>query len=185
VAALPLLLACACTSAADLPAETENLHPSPPGGPIGFDDLVTGTDVTEQYPHATFSSDPGCTVRVSDYAGLAASAPNYVFTYYTCPNGATASVYVDFDVPVNGLSFKGVGVNDDGKVATLHVVTVSGMRTVEMKGQGDPTTPVLVDLSDYEGVTRLEIVDVNDLYGMGFDDFAFEPEEIEFKLPSR
>jgi hypothetical protein len=183
--AVPLLLACACTNASDLPGENGTLHSSPPGGPVGFDDLETGTDVTSQYGHATFSSDPGCTCRVSDYAGLAASPPNYVFTYYTCPNGATASVYVDFDVPVHRVAFKGVGVNNAAKVATVHVVTVEGTHSVDMIGQGDPATPVAVDLSDFEGVTRLEIVDVNDPYGMGFDDFAFEPEGFDFKLPDR
>jgi hypothetical protein len=142
---------------------------------IGFDDLPTGTDVTNQYAvHATFSSDPGCACRASDDAGLAASPPNYVFTYYTCANGPTASVFVDFAKPVRKLSFKGIGVNDSTKVATLHIVTASGTQSVDMIGKGDYAVPVLVDLSQYDGVTRLEIVDVSDAYGMGFDDFAFE-----------
>jgi hypothetical protein len=175
---LPLagLLLCACSNSVDLTASNEDLHPWAPGAPIGFDDLATGTDVTGQYPHATFSSDPGCSCQASDAAGIAASAPNYIFTYYTCPTGATASVYVDFDVPVHKLAFKGVGVNNDTKVATLRVVTASETHSVDMIGRGDPSTPMLVDLSEFEHVTRLEIVDVDDLYGMGFDDFVFEAE---------
>ncbi len=179
--ALPVLLACAgCTSAADVGSEnTDLMHPQVAGAPIGFDDLVPGTDVTSQYAHATFSSDPGCSAQVSDYAGLAASLPNYLFTYETCAAGLTASVYVDFDVPVHALQFKGVGVNNATRVATLRVITTEGVETVEMTGQGDPTTPVLVDLSRYEHVLRLEIVDVSDPYGMGFDDFAFVAEDQE------
>jgi hypothetical protein len=175
VPAAALLLG-ACSNSVDLAAGNEDVHPLAPGAPIGFDDLVTGTDVAGQYVHAAFSSDPGCACRASDAAGMAASPPNYLFTYYTCPNGANASVYVDFDLPVHGLSFKGVGVNNSTKVATLHVVTVEGAHSVDMVGQGDPTTPVLVDLSQFEHVTRLEIVDVDDPYGMGFDDFAFQVE---------
>jgi hypothetical protein len=170
------LLVSACSNSVDLSAGNEDLHPLLPGAPIGFDDLVTGTDVSAQYPHATFSSDPGCACQASDAAGMAASAPNYIFTYYTCPNGASASVFVDFDVPVHELSFKGVGVNGAAKVATLRVTNDEGVQTVDMVGQGDPTTPVQVDLTKFQHVTRLEIVDVNDDYGMGFDDFVFQPQ---------
>jgi hypothetical protein len=142
---------------------------------IGFDDLATGTDVTTQYAaHATFSSDPGCACRASSDAGLAASPPNYIFTYYTCATGPTASVFVDFPRPVRKVSFKGIGVNDASKVATIHVVTASGTQSVDLVGKGDYAVPVVVDLSSYQDVTRLEIVGVNDAYGMGFDDFAFE-----------
>jgi hypothetical protein len=174
LAAAVLVLMCGCSNSVDLSGADQNLHPWQPGTPIGFDDLATGTDVTQQYPHATFSSDPGCSCQASDAAGIAASPPNYLFTYYTCPTGPTASVYVDFDVPVGKLSFKGVGVNDATKVATLHVVTVGGTYSVDMVGQGDPSTPVLVDLSRFQHVVRLEIVDVDDPWGMGFDDFAFD-----------
>lgn len=177
---LPLAALClgagGCSNSVDVAAAGEDLRPWVPGTPVGFDDLRTGTDVTGQYPHATFSSDPGCACETSDAAGMAASAPNYVFTYYTCPTGATASVFVDFDVAVHDLSFKGVGVNNAVKVATIHVMTDDGVHTVDMVGQGDPTTPVLVDLSRFQHVTRLEIVDVNDPYGMGFDDFVFQAE---------
>jgi hypothetical protein len=150
-----------------------------PGDPIGFDNVDTGTQVTRQYEHATFSSEAGCSCVVSDADGIAASQPNYIFTYYSCPSGPNAPVYVDFDQPVHKLSFKAVGVNNTGNVATLHVVTTSGSRTLPLVGQGDATVPVAVDLSGDEHVVRLEIVDVNDLYGMGFDDFAFEVEPEE------
>jgi hypothetical protein len=142
---------------------------------INFDNVATGTNVTTQYSaHATFSSDPGCACQASSDAGLAASPPNYIFTFYTCPTGATASVFVDFAKPVRGLSFKGIGVNDTGKVATINVVTAAGKQSLDMMGQGNYAVPVKVDLSSFSDVTRLEIVHPNDFEGMGFDDFAFQ-----------
>jgi hypothetical protein len=163
-----------------LGTDNDQLRPLQPGAPIGFDDVNTGVQVTQQYAHATFSSEPGCACLVSDAAGIAASKPNYLFTYYSCPSGVNAPAYVDFDKPVHNLAFKAVGVNSTGKVASLHVVTPSGTRDLPLVGQGDPTVPVTVDLSDHQRVQRLEIVDVNDPYGMGFDDFTFEVEEDTF-----
>jgi hypothetical protein len=142
---------------------------------INFDDLVVGTNVTNQYAaHATFSSDPGCYCQVRNDAGLAASQPNYCMTFYSCANGATASVFLDFAKPVRGLSFKGIGVNNTGKVATINIVTAAGKQSMDMVGMGNALKPLPVDLSSYSGVTRLEIVNINDLQGMGFDDFGFQ-----------
>lgn len=142
---------------------------------LGFDDVATGTAVTNQYAaYATFSSDAGCSCRASSDAGLAASPPNYLFTFYTCPSGPTASVFVDFAKPVRGLSFKGIGINNTGKVATLHVVTAAGTQSMDLVGQGNVSKPVVVDLSSFTDVTRLEIVNVTDFEGLGVDDVAFE-----------
>jgi hypothetical protein len=142
---------------------------------INFDDVPLGTHVTNQYAtHATFSSDPGCYCRASNDGGLASSQPNYILTFYTCPTGPTASVFVDFAKPVSGLSFKGIGVNNTGKVATINIVTAAGKQSTDLMGQGTALTPLPVDLSSYSGVTRLEVVNITDLQGMGFDDFAFQ-----------
>ncbi len=142
---------------------------------INFDDLPLGTDVTNQYgKYATFASDPGCACRVSDDAGAAASPPNYIFTYYTCANGDRASVFVDFARPVRNLRFNGVGVNSSGKVATLRLITASGTQTADLVGGSGSSLTAKVDVSFARDVERLEIGDVDDAFGMGFDDFSFD-----------
>ena len=141
---------------------------------LGFDDVALGTKITTQYAaHATFSSDPGCALE-TDQDTVTSSNPNLVMTYYSCDTGENASVFVDFAKPVRELSFMAIGVNDTTKVATLHVVTRSGTSSVDLVGRGDPDTPFRVDLTKYTDVTRLEVTDVTDSYGLGFDDFAFE-----------
>jgi len=142
---------------------------------IAFDDVDAGVRITDQYgKHATFSSDPGCGCDTSVSAGLAASAPNYLFTYYACPTGPTASIFVDFVRPVRNVRFTLVGVNSDAKVAEVRLARgAEAAETRDMIGLGNYTKPVTFQ-SEAEGVTRLEITRVNDAFGLGFDDLAFD-----------
>ena len=82
---------------------------------------------------------------------------------------------VAFTKPVRGLRFKLVGVNGSGKVATARIVHAAGTKTTkDAIGKGNYATPVVVDLSDATDVTRLDLVDVDDAYGLGLDDLEFE-----------
>jgi hypothetical protein len=45
--------------------------------------------------------------------------------------------------------------------------------TFSITGYADPFTPELVDLSDYDDVTRVEVVDITDGGGIGYDDIRF------------
>lgn len=143
---------------------------------ISFDDVAEGTTILAQYAKwATFSSDPGCACSTTGSAGLAASSPSYLWTYYSCANGDAAAMNVAFTKPVRALRFKLVGVNGSGKVATARLLNRDGTKTTkDAIGKGDYATPVVVDLADATDITRLEIVDVNDAYGLGLDDLEFD-----------
>ena len=143
---------------------------------ISFDDVAEGTTILAQYAKwATFSSDPGCACSTTGSAGLAASSPSYLWTYYSCANGDAAAMNVAFTKPVRALRFKLVGVNGSGKVATARLLHRDGTKTTkDAIGKGDYATPVVVDLADATDITRLEIVDVNDAYGLGLDDLEFD-----------
>jgi hypothetical protein len=148
---------------------------------LGFDELASGTTVTNQYAKtttATFSSDPGCSLEVTSAAGVAASKPNYLFTYYTCATGPSASMFIDFAKPVKNVSFSLVGVNSSTKCATARWVKKDGTKTTaDVIGKGNYMDPVVVT-STATDVVRLEIVDVNDAYGLGLDDVSFDsPDE--------
>ena len=45
--------------------------------------------------------------------------------------------------------------------------------TVNVTGAGGPFTPLSVDLSAFTDVSRIEIVNVTDSGGIGYDDFRF------------
>jgi hypothetical protein len=141
---------------------------------IDFDALATGIVVTNQYPEATFSAPAGFanwTVAVSG----GSSQPNVLMTGPdTGGSDGLEETDVDFPCPVASLSFLGVNVDGVGTVANVNVYE-SGVltATVPVVGVGDPTTPVRVDLTSYQSVTRIEITAISDAGGIAWDDFRF------------
>jgi len=142
---------------------------------LSFDELPAGTTLTDQYAKwVTLTTDPGCALSTSTSAGVAASKPNYVWTYYSCQNGPSASYFVTFAKPVKNVAFTLVGVNGSAKVATARITKKDGTTTTtDVIGKGSSYTPVVVP-STAEDVTKLEIVDVKDAFGLGLDDLVFD-----------
>ncbi len=140
---------------------------------INFDNLPVSTVVSSQYPQAVFSSDPG-EVLLTVAQNLGSSLPNFICTapaagVIDCAH----SVIVKFTSPVNNLTFLGTGVNDTGKVAEVDVFQNGVLSsTVDMMGIST-IAPVLVDLSAFTNVTSIDIHDITDLEGIGWDDFVF------------
>jgi len=143
---------------------------------LGFDDVPTDTHVTNQYAqYAVFSSDPGCSCDAADDADMASSKPNYIFTYYTCDKGETASIFADFAKPVRGIKFKLVGVNNDAKVAAVRLVKSDGTSVKkDVTGPADDNMTLRVDVSSESDVKRLELIEVSDDYGLGLDDLELD-----------
>lgn len=137
---------------------------------INFDD-VSG-DITDQYKaDAVFSTTAGLTHKTLASAEyFKSSKPNFACATSTC----TGPSYVDFTQPVSMLSFLAVGVNNNGSIADVNVfVRGAKVATVPIVGAAMDTKPVLVDLSAYADITRIEVVNITDLSGIGYDDFKF------------
>lgn len=144
---------------------------------IDFDDLAAGAVVTNQYPVATFSSDPGFVNMVLDFPGP--SSPNILCTGADGGNvNCTAPTYIDFTPAVNGLTFYSVGCQDTGPQAQI-VIFENGVQTATV----DVVCPMLpygmIDLSAYSNVTRIELVDIVDSAGIGWDEFTLTPVPVE------
>ena len=131
--------------------------------------------VDNQYDqYAVFSSETGNVVRTLDYASTyTTSLPNF-----TCTYGSTSQCegdyIVDFTEPAFGLSLYAVGAGDTGQVAQVRVFQ-NGIETavVPVTGAGSDYTPILINLSAYPEITRIEVINVTDAYGLGWDDFSF------------
>ncbi len=155
-------------------AAMTHIDAPPPATPISvsinFDDLHGNVTVATQYPSVTFSSDPGKAIKaMSGALGFGSSPPTFI-----CAYDCDASTFLAFARPVSGIKLNAVGVNDTGKVADVRVFVGGALAATEsIVGLGHSGTPVHVDLSTYENVTRLEIVNVTDAGGIGMDDFAF------------
>lgn len=137
---------------------------------INFDDY--SGEITNQYQRdAIFSTTSGkanVTLSFADY--FQSSKPNILCGTSSCAE----PTYVDFKNPVSNLTFLSVGVNNTGKVADVNVyVRGAKAATVPLTGMGMATTPVIVDLSMYADITRIEIASITDFQGIGYDDFRF------------
>lgn len=142
---------------------------------INFDDLAGGAVVTNQYASAIFSSNAGQENR-TEAQNLGSSLPNFICTFnigggINCVN----DTYVDFTSPVMNLTFLAIGANDVGHNADVDVyVNNVFSSTVQIVGNGTPATPDFVDLSAFNNVTRIEIRNIVDVAGLGWDDFRFD-----------
>ncbi len=166
---------------------------------IDFDELSNGEVVTSQFPEATFSSSAGSVNLISAQQSIAHTPPNFICTgtahqdraerSNSSPVGGGIScgavTFVDFTNAVDSLTFWAIGANGgppdpsvcppySGVVAEVNVFVGDVFTTtVDITGLGDPFTPLLVDLSWLSDVTRIELVNINDSYGIGWDTFSF------------
>ncbi|MEN0064573.1 MAG: hypothetical protein AAGA48_20660 [Myxococcota bacterium] len=149
---------------------------------IDFDDLEGFRPVVgDVYPEASFTSESGFDVRAIT-VGQGNSDPHYACTTRTGSTSPSCeeAFFVDFTRPIRGLRFFATGTNRTGPVATVQLFADSAsLGTESIEGWGTQSSPEVseVDLSGYTGVTRLEIVDVDDPAGLGWDDFTFEQQD--------
>jgi uncharacterized repeat protein (TIGR01451 family) len=143
---------------------------------INFDEVPSPTVITNQYPPAVFSTDSPWYVEAHSRAFYGSSSPNYLDRGpYVQPHGY-APLYVDFASPVNNLKFYVVGADNSSVIAQVSIFqNRTFTTTLNMVGRGNAFTPVLIDLGSagYNNITRIEIVNINDPNGIGFDDFSF------------
>jgi hypothetical protein len=140
---------------------------------IDFDDLGNGVVVTNQYAGVTFSSDPGAQILTTAQS-LGSSLPNFICSGIGGSINCVNSVFVDFATGVSGLSFLQVGDNTFGDVGDVRVFSGAALLgTVDIFADNQFSVANLVDLSAFSNITRIEIVNISDPGGLGFDDFTF------------
>jgi hypothetical protein len=143
---------------------------------VGFDDLKSGTSITDQYKQwFTVSSIPGCALQTSDNYDFGQSKPNYLTTYFSCDAGETADVTFTFARPVRKITFKGVGINGTKGVALMKITHADGTTSeASLDGTGASLTAIPLSVPDTTPITKLLITNIQDAYGIGLDDLAFE-----------
>lgn len=82
-------------------------------------------------------------------------------------------MFIDFATPLSNLTFNAIAANSTGGSFDVSILHGGQTTTLQIAGNGSSTVPTPVDLSAYVGITRLEIVNVIDAAGVGFDDFRF------------
>ncbi len=146
---------------------------------IDFDTLGKAAMVpSSQYPEAVFTAlNPAHEVRTYSVK-LGSSPPNFICTAIDGTITCDEPLAIDFPTPVRNLTFFAVGANRRRTVAIARVFVNGSLAGTEaIMGVGIGKRPILVDLSGYVDVTRVELIDVRDPHGVGWDDFSFEIEQ--------
>lgn len=135
---------------------------------IAFSDQTTGMLAGSfSTADATFTSSTG-----SLYFG-AAGGDSAICAYSL--NSCAGTVTVDFAGPISNLSFLVDGDNSAASSLFISGTAASGSFSFTAGGfDGDVHTASLVTLSQFEGITSLTLTS-NDLKGLGYDHFDFEP----------
>ncbi|MCO4745225.1 MAG: putative metal-binding motif-containing protein [Proteobacteria bacterium] len=144
---------------------------------IDFDALTDGDAVTTQFSGVTFSAEQGSEVGVTSGAGtFNTSEPNFICTRFVGGAQNCADDFsLQFTAPASNVRFSSVGIEADGTAAfsvRMHLVA-GGTTEITVLGAGESFVPVLVDLSTHGAVNAVDIFDVVDGNGVGFDDFSF------------
>lgn len=142
---------------------------------INFDTLSAGNVVTNQYAGlgVTFSAETGSQVIVTAQ-NLGSSLPNFICSGVNGSINCVDDIYVDFATAISGLTFLSIGANNVGDVGDVRIFAgLLLLGTADIIANGTPNSPDLIDLTAFSGITRIEISNVTDLVGLGFDDFRF------------
>jgi hypothetical protein len=161
---------------------------------INFDDQLGGlppvVNSGDFSPYATFSTTPGSVLLIFSGAGVTGtSSPNAMSAAATPDTGPYDSdFFVDFTNPVNNFSFLISSDNDSGSIASVRVFTaVSGgtpADTVDVVGNANLTDPISIDLTSHVDITRVEVVNIDDEFGLSYDDLNFRTEMLGIPEPS-
>jgi hypothetical protein len=137
---------------------------------ITFDDLPAGTVVTEQYPGVRFSSPGVANVVIANADQIVVGGPEPNALGGPAPN--LDDLYIDFDPPVINLKFLVNGAGPSGVIARVRVLCGGVQSITDIIANGSSFSTV--DLSEFKVINRIEIFDITDVNGIGFDDFQFD-----------
>jgi hypothetical protein len=148
---------------------------------IDFDDQPGGVappvETDGQFsPYATFSTQADHVLLIFSGAGfVGGSNPNVL----TAAENISASsydsdIYVDFNDAVQNLSLDILSDNDAGAIASLRVFHAGGETLLDVVGNANFNDAIPTDLSAYADVTRIELIDITDEFGLSIDNLVFD-----------
>ena len=144
---------------------------------INFDNLNNNDVVTNQYPGVTFSSSAGNQNYAINRPGSAHTAPNILCSGPIGGLDCIQDTYIDFSTPVNNLTFWAIEANVVGVTAQFNVYENNAFSTtVDLHSSGGKGNMEFVDLTAFNNVTRVEIVNILvafDEQGIGWDTFRY------------
>ncbi len=157
---------------------------------INFDSLPSSFPLpANQYQIASFTSVPGAIVKTAYDCNLGGSCPNgLVADRGSAYAPWNADLYINFAIPVSGLTFRILYSQANGFSATIDILVnnqlaFSGPFYGPRGGPGSVSPPIPMDFSNFQHVTGIRIRNVTNWdywltadYALFYDDFTFTPE---------
>jgi hypothetical protein len=146
---------------------------------VDFDDQIGGIPgvVTDGMfsDHVTFSTNDFHSMVIFAGAGVVGGTNPNSLTSVDVANGSlfNGDIYMDFTVAANNVSLDILADNEAGIIAGLLVSHSGGDSMVDVIGNGDFSDSVFMDLSSFMDITRIELVDITDEFGLGIDNLNF------------
>jgi len=147
---------------------------------IDFDDQAGGLPpvVTDgQFSeHATFSTEDNHVLLIFAGAGFVDGSPPNTLTAAETPTSSIydSDIYIDFTTAVQNLTMDVLSDNDSGVIGAINVFHAGGSSTIDVIGNGDFADGIAMDLSSYIDVTRVELVNITDEFGLAIDNLVFD-----------
>lgn len=141
---------------------------------IDFDELAQNQMILEiDTEYAVFSTSAQNHCMIIPFAEPFGSSPPNLIS--TTAGDSGDDLFIDFKTPAYELNFFVLGINTVGVAAKMRVFYGADQMAEEplLTDKQYLLMPFLVDLSAFPGITRVEIVEVDDVMGFGYDDFSF------------
>lgn len=148
---------------------------------IDFDDLQGGIAPPVETDgmfsdFATFSTQADHVLLVFSGGGFVGGSDPNVLTAAESVDASSfdSDIYVDFTDPVRNLTFDVLADNDAGVVAQVLVAHAGGTNTIDVVGNANINDAVAIDLTAYTDVSRIELFNITDEFGLSVDNFVFD-----------
>jgi hypothetical protein len=134
-----------------------------------FDELSSGQVTDLVLPGVRITGPAGIQVVHDSSPYFVDSRPNYIVSLPDYHD-----ITFTLDGPSRDFTINVVAVGSSARAATAHLYLAGQpVATVDIIGAGTQYTPVPLDLSAHGLLDRVEITDVDDNLGVGFDDLSF------------
>jgi len=148
---------------------------------VDFDDQPGGFNppaVTDGMfsPYVTFSTETDHTLLIFSGSGFTGgSDPNALTAAESVGSSSFDSdIYISFTDPAQNVSLDILSDNDSGIIGAINIFHAGGVSRLDVVGNGNFNDPISTDLSLYTDVTRVELVDVTDEFGLSIDNLVFD-----------
>lgn len=147
---------------------------------IDFDDLqggippvITNGDFS---PFANFSTNNDSVLLVFAGAGVVGGSSPNTLTAGESPSASTfdSDIFIDFTFTAQNVTLDILSDNDSGTVATVNVLHAGGTTAVDVIGNANFADPIAMDLTAFVDVTRIELVNITDEFGLAIDNLVFD-----------